>query len=320
MSIRLFANERFKAAAKSAALLGNGMRVTVIEGASGSGKSLMARYLASSLLCEGGKDKLPCGECRPCRLIAEGIHPDVILPEKDRKKVISVDAVKRLRRDAFVQPTMALRKVYLFERAEELNTEGQNALLKLLEEPPANTYFILLCLTRTTLLPTVLSRAALFSAEPLSDADLAVFLREKAPDATADAISSACRLAGGNAGRALSLLTEGSEIRSKALAYLKAAARHDEYGLYKSGAALAADPQIDLRAFLFMLKELLSLSARDAAGLGYAGEDTVPSFGKENAYALLEALDAIMLWPEANLSAPMIFTGMCAAFSAILNK
>lgn len=320
MSIPLYANERFKAVAKSAALLGKGMRVTVIEGASGSGKSLMARYLASALLCEAEEDKIPCGECRTCRLIADGIHPDVILPEKDRKKVISVDAVKKLRRDAFVRPTMAKGKVYLFEHAEELNVEGQNALLKLLEEPPAFTYFILLCASRTSLLPTVLSRATLFTAEPLNDADMASFLRQMAPEATSDAVASAIRLAGGNAGRALMLLSEGNVLRQKALTYLKTAARRDEYSLYKYGAELSADGQLDVSAFLFILKELLSLSARDAAGLGYSGEDTVPSFGKENAYALLEALNGIMLWPEANLSAAAIFTGMGASFSAILNK
>ena len=318
MSISLFANDRFKAAAKSAALLGKGLRVTVIEGPSGSGKSVMAKYLASALLCEGKEP--PCGECLHCRLIRDGIHPDVIQPEKDRKKVISVDAVKKLRRDAFVRPTMAKGKVYLFEHAEELNVEGQNALLKLLEEPPAFTYFILLCATRTALLPTVLSRATLFSAEPLTENDLRTFLKENSPNADPEKIHTAVRLAGGNAGRALALFSEGSEIRRKALSYLKAAARHDEYSLFKEGVSLSADPDLDPHAFLFALKELLALSARDAAGIGYPGEDTVPSFGKEKAYALLDSLNGILAWPDANLSASTVFTGMGAAFSAILNK
>ena len=285
LSIHLSVNGRFKAAASAAALSGHGLRVTVIEGPPGSGKSLMASYLASAFLCEDRSHR-PCGICRTCRLVEAGIHPDVIRPERDKKTVISIDSVKALRRDAYVRPTAGREKIYLFEHAEDLNLEGQNALLKLLEEPPEAVRFILLVPSRSALLPTVLSRATLFTAESVPDEDAILLLKERFPEKEEAVISAAVRLSSGVLGHAIDILSGEGGTREKALAYLRTAARRDEYALYLASDVLARDTSLDPRLFLESLRELLLLSAMDAAGLGYAGEDTVPRFGKEKAAAL----------------------------------
>ena len=317
MSIRLLANERFKAAASAAALSGHGMRVTVIEGPSGSGKSRMALYLASAFLCEDDRNR-PCGVCRSCRLAENGIHPDVIRPEKDKKTVISIDSVKALRRDAYVRPTSGREKIYLFEHAEDLNTEGQNALLKLLEEPPEGVRFILLVPSRSALLPTVLSRAVLFTAESVPPEDARAFLKEGFPDKDDAEILTAVRLSSGILGTAVRILSGESGTREKALSYLKTAARRDEYALYRAGDALARDASLDLRLFLEALRELLLLSAMDAAGLGYAGEDTVPRFSREKAAALADVCSETRRWVDSNVASSALFTGLTASFASLL--
>ncbi len=317
MSIRLFANERFKAAAEAAALSGRGMRVTVIEGPAGSGKSLMAAYLASAFLCEDGARR-PCGVCRSCRLVENGIHPDVIRPEKDKKTVISIDSIKALRRDAYVRPTAGREKIYLFEHAEHLNTEGQNALLKLLEEPPEAVRFILLAPSRSVLLPTVLSRATLFTAESIPVEEARAFLRELFPGRDEGEILAAARLSSGVLGRAVEILSGEGGAKEKALVYLKTAARRDEYALYLAGDELARDSSLDPRLFLEALRELLLLSAMDAAGLGYAGEDTVPRFDKEKAAALVAVCSESRRWVDSNVSSSALFTGLSASFASLL--
>ncbi len=316
MSLLVFGNERLKAAAKAAALSGNGMRVIVLEGPAGSGKRTLARYLATTFLCESSTP--PCGDCNTCRLIEKGMHPDVIIPEKDRKKVISVEQIKRLRTDAYIRPHVAKEKVYLFEDAEELNTEGQNALLKLLEEPPATARFIILCRSRSHLLPTVLSRSTLYTAEALTHDLMDAFLRQAAPDMDPLDREDIIRLSGGYAGRALELITKGNAMRKAALNYLKTAARKDEFALYRLGETLAGDTNTDLDTFIGALRDFLCLSAKSAAGLGYAGEETVPEFGKEKVYSLLEALNHVAGYRNANLSASAFFAGLTTSFASIL--
>ena len=124
-----------------------------------------ARRLAAAAVCSSGGAR-PCGTCRDCRKVSEGIHPDVIsvrrlTDDKGRaKKEITVDQVRELAADSVVLPNEAARKVYIIEDADLMNPQAQNAALKLLEEPPAGVVFILCAENAQLLLPTVRSRCA----------------------------------------------------------------------------------------------------------------------------------------------------------------
>ncbi len=128
----------------------------VIDGGTYEDRLSEARALASQLV--GEKDK-----------VMADIHPDVVivLPE-EKKKTISVDIIRKMRDDAYIIPNENERKIYIIAKAELMQDYAQNALLKILEEPPRYATFILLCNTHSVLLGTVLSRVALFS---LSDDD-----------------------------------------------------------------------------------------------------------------------------------------------------
>ena len=132
-----------------------------------------ALELAQALVCEA--QEKPCRSCRHCRKAQQGIHPDIIpverfMEEKDVGSLIKVDAVRALRADAAILPNEAKRKVYVIDNAHTMNPNGQNALLKLLEEGPPYAAFLLLCDSAGALLETIRSRCAVVSAGITTDA------------------------------------------------------------------------------------------------------------------------------------------------------
>ncbi|MDR1589690.1 MAG: hypothetical protein LBS51_05800 [Oscillospiraceae bacterium] len=125
-----------------------------------------AVVLAAAMLCVGGERK-PCGQCAHCWKAASGTHPDIIYVEKPSdKKELPVKSVRELVKDTAVLPNEADRKVYVFQNAAELSAEGQNALLRALEEPPAHVSFIIAADDPGRLLPTVRSRCVTLRAGP----------------------------------------------------------------------------------------------------------------------------------------------------------
>lgn len=109
----------------------------------------------------------PCGQCPSCQKVAQGIHPDVIPIQRflsPESKEIKVDAARQLRQDAYVRPNEGRCKVYILDLP--LNVNAQNALLKLLEDGPAYTAFLILTDQPASLLETVRSRCVHFRLTP----------------------------------------------------------------------------------------------------------------------------------------------------------
>ena len=137
----------------------------------------LARTLAAAMLCEADGVERPCGRCRACRKSLAGNHPDIVLvsagldSQGRKRREMTVDQVRGLVSDAQVMPNEGRRKVFILADAGIMNRQAQNALLKLLEEPPANTAFILCAENPALLLPTVRSRCELLRAarEKLAD-------------------------------------------------------------------------------------------------------------------------------------------------------
>ena len=128
----------------------------LLAGSPGSREELAA-FLAAALLCSGSEP--PCGVCAHCVKLAKGIHPDLLRVEKlpDRASYI-VDQVRELTREAYIVPNEAARRVFYIPAADEMNAAAQNAMLKLLEEPPARSVFILAAADEDAVLETVRSR------------------------------------------------------------------------------------------------------------------------------------------------------------------
>lgn len=135
----------------------------IIDGGSSVKRGELALSLASALVCNSTEQK-PCNHCNSCKKVKAGFHPDVIMVEaEDKKKTISVDVIRKMREDAYILPNEASKKIYIVKQADTMQPYAQNALLKVLEEPPKYASFILLCDYHTALLPTVLSRCVVFN-------------------------------------------------------------------------------------------------------------------------------------------------------------
>jgi DNA polymerase III subunit delta' len=117
----------------------------------------LATRMAAGLLCQ--QNVTPCGQCQSCQLVSIREHPDLnyILPEKSGS-VIKIDQVRLLQSTIYTSPKLSEIRVVIIEPAEKMNSAAANALLKLLEEPPHNTYFILIAEHISTIPPTIISR------------------------------------------------------------------------------------------------------------------------------------------------------------------
>ena len=136
----------------------------IIEGEEGIGKKTLAKDIACALVCRGN-DK-PCGECAQCKKAIGAIHPDIseYIPAGTANS-FHVDTVRNIINDAYVQPNEADYKIYILANAHCMNQNAQNALLKILEEPPKYVVFILTTNSKSALLSTVLSRSVCVSLE-----------------------------------------------------------------------------------------------------------------------------------------------------------
>ncbi|MBQ6885619.1 MAG: DNA polymerase III subunit [Clostridia bacterium] len=134
----------------------------MIEGENTTSNLELALYIATAAVCE--ESLKPCGTCRHCHLAEVGSHPDIArITTLEGKKNLSVDQIRELRAEAFVKPHSASRRIFIIEDASKMNPQAQNALLKVLEEPPKNVVFILLVPSKTMLLDTIISRCVLLS-------------------------------------------------------------------------------------------------------------------------------------------------------------
>lgn len=134
----------------------------MIESENVSSNLDLALYIATAAVCN--EDSSPCGICKDCHLAKVGSHPDIThVSTLDGKKFLTVTQIRELRADAFIKAHSGAHRVFIIEDAHRMNEQAQNALLKVLEEPPVNVVFILLAPSKTMLLDTIISRCVLLS-------------------------------------------------------------------------------------------------------------------------------------------------------------
>jgi DNA polymerase-3 subunit delta' len=135
----------------------------IINGERGVGKRIWASAVAELLLCDQpagqeGETPVACGHCKQCELYGAGSHPDVQVYSPEKSKIIKIGQVRALSAFAVTSPQVAQRKVVIIDRADQLNINAANALLKTLEEPVPNVTLLLLQESGRPLLPTIRSR------------------------------------------------------------------------------------------------------------------------------------------------------------------
>lgn len=225
----LLGNDRLKENLTRSLSRGRSGHFYLISGPEGSGKRTLARLLAAALMCS--QPNRPCGCCPQCRKVLGGNHPDFITVDDPEKKTVPVDLIREARTDMYIQPNEGLHKIYLFPRAQDMGIPGQNALLKVLEEPPDYGVFLLLTDNPEKLLTTVRSRCVELSLSPLPEDLLKRELHSRFPEAEQDTLNGVCSRSGGYLGQALKLLSGDGSLLPETEALIHAFASRSRYAL-----------------------------------------------------------------------------------------
>lgn len=153
----------------------------LLQGAQPQALHDAALFIAKRLLCANPQGASPCGVCRSCTSLDAGSNPDVAVTVPDGA-FVKVEQIRALRDAAMLSSLGQSGRVFVIEGADLMTVQAQNALLKLLEEPPPGVTFLLTAAQPGVLLPTVLSRVALFrlgEQGPAPQQELAQALVEK---------------------------------------------------------------------------------------------------------------------------------------------
>ncbi len=259
----------------------------LFEGEEGMGKKTLAYHIIKLMVCDANR---ACGRCNSCMCVDSEAHPDIIRISNGDKQTIGIDKIRELGTKVFEKPVMGRYKAVVIENAHLLTKEAQNAMLKLIEEPPHYAVFMLLCNSTSKILKTVLSRVTCINMKPLSHEQL----KEVAGDAP-EFMYKYCR---GNAGELIRLKSDDAfyELRNNTFKMLELMLTKDSYCIYDAIGLLAADKvqflrQTDVLISFFrdcVMKSLGSdslitnLDVPDKADnfLGYTGKNKTYKFMK----------------------------------------
>ena len=239
----------------------------LIEGGNGSGKHTLAKEIAKALLCENGTDKnvpLPCSSCRACHLVENNLAPDVHFISRGDRATLGVDAVREMIKDTAMASTEFDHKIYIFEDAHTMTAGAQNALLKIMEEPPKGVTILLLTESADNMLTTVRSRARLLRMQRFTREDIFSYLSQQRQElilpyqSKKEELDELLMLSDGSIGSAMRLLTPESAAiakseREETLAVLSALSQKSYATLHKAISALPQKRE-EMKEALLMLQ------------------------------------------------------------------
>lgn len=263
----------------------------LLEGPTGSGKKTLARLIATAAVC-ADRANAPCGVCEHCRKAAASIHPDIEeISGNGGDRSFHIDRIRELKEDAYILPNEAAVRVLILCDAHTMTPQAQNALLKILEEPPKHLVFILTCENRAQMLPTIRSRTQAITLSGVEWEEAYPLLRQRLPEADEQTLRRAFAVSGGVIGRVLSDMSDNTLQKVLDCAPRMAAAMvsGSEWDLMAASAPLEKD-----KAAIIGVLNALQLIFRDALTLHYGGETTL-STAPEVAQTLAQKLSGARL-------------------------
>lgn len=191
---------------KEAVIAQNPFHAYIFEGLDGVGKRLTANTFAQALLCSRSNNGEPCGVCGHCKKMENGNHSDYHYITSDGKSVKD-QQIEELQRFVRKKPFDGERSIFIIDQAATITERAQNRLLKTLEEPDGKSVIILLVENMDAIVPTILSRCAVFRFKPVSRDAICEHLI-KYQNAPKDQASLAAAFAYGSVGRGQRLLSD----------------------------------------------------------------------------------------------------------------
>ena len=319
-------NEQAKTLLSAAIDSGRLPHAILIEGPAGSGKRMLAQLIAKAAVCTAS-DK-PCGVCAQC-LKAQTGHVDITVLQGDGSaKSLNVATIRELREQAAVVPNEASHKVAIIADADCMNVQAQNALLKILEEPPSYMVFILTAQSRTAFLPTVQSRCVCVSVLGVNEHEALPVLRDKLPDLSERDLVDRIRLFSGCIGAVIDSASEDGfgktieQIKAVSAAILAP----QELALMKATAPLEKDKLLTdavLSGVRLVLRDALTLAAGGTTTISVA-PDTARTLARTLTDRQLLACSAVVAeLMEArlrNMNQALLITLLCARLRAAAGR
>ena len=256
----------------------------LVYGEKGLGKKTAADYISAALLCEKGNG-VPCGECKSCKMVLHKTHPDVIYAVPSGKSGnYKIDTLRDIVENAPIMPNEGKYKIYIIADMDNTLVPAQNALLKLIEEPPDHCVIILTAQSRSSLLPTIISRVVSLSVHEVSSSSCEKSLAQYGYKS--DDIKKSVEILGGNIGKCKSYLDGESIVDAITItkSITDAINSSDEYLILKEFSKLIGDKPMTL-----LVLGLLCEVIRDAMSFNAGcNENILISTYKDGAVKLSE--------------------------------
>ena len=277
----------------------------LLAGPKGVGKASFARAAAAKVLSDAAGPAADAGldvasEHPTARLLAAGSHPDFRLLERLERPTgglarnISVDQVRSLGSLLSVTPSLSSWRAIVIDSADDLEASAANALLKMLEEPPANTLFFLVSHAPGRLLPTIRSRCRRLDFGRLDDEVMTSLLTHSIPGESSQKIDRLVEFGQGSMRRAMDISALDLEpLESEALAIMR---EGDPDNARRSRLAGALGGKASAERYAAFLELIPGLVAREAVGLeGVARGRALDAYAK--------ARETVALAPRLSLDA-----------------
>ena len=141
----------------------------IIKGEAGLGKKEALKQISRYIMCHNGA---ACGKCNGCLSLDAGANPDCVRVTNGDKKIIELEKIRNMIKEVYIKPLNGKYKLFIIENAHLMDAAPQNALLKVIEEPPPYAIFVLVCDNLNSILQTILSRTQVLELEKCSTEDL----------------------------------------------------------------------------------------------------------------------------------------------------
>lgn len=289
----------------------------VLEGETGSGKRTLAMQLARAAVCgaPAGTER-PCGGCAACR---KSVHPDIAVYGAEGQ-TITVDMVRQLRQEAYVLPNEAPCRVMLLLGAQSMTAQAQNALLKILEEPPALVRFILTCENRAQLLETVRSRCVCLTLQAVEWEEAAPLLRQRLPGVSEEQLRQAHSLFSGYIGQVIAGVGDGAfrQVVELTPQFARALCQPAEAELLRLTGRLEKQKELQtgvLAGLQLVLRDALAIRCGGTGLLSTAPQEAkrlAAALSGQRLMALAQAVEELQRNGRQNMNQTLFLTRMSA--------
>ena len=275
-------------------------------------------------LCENKNDPrhpLPCRVCRACHMVDASLAPDIHYISRKDKATLGVDAVREMIDDTVMSSVEFDAKLYIFEDAETMTAQAQNALLKVFEEPPKRVAFILTCEYANQLLATVRSRAVVLKLSTVQKDAAVKYILEQNSEFNSAEVERAVADEDGNIGRALVRLSGEDKADFTAREILSCIGERSELALMKSLLVIEKD-RIFAKSVLSAMSVLVSeaLAVKMGAPKSYSPDDIrtllAEKFTRHHLIGISEVCLSARKDCDANGNGALMVTNLCACIRA----